>query len=182
MHRRTLHSFRTITIAIAITLSAPTLWGQGSNSCSLAGTWFGGSDAAKYLGFISPGTGSDFAVIFDGAFSLSTLGFPVKTVFVGSIVKNHGAYEMYAIGMVNASAQFPATTPQVWAVHGTVRLIDCNTLRMDDDFFGAYLWTSNKTPFLDSPDYVVAPPPITETYRRMPVTRDAQNRDLAVIK
>jgi hypothetical protein len=136
----------------------------------MAGTWFGGGDAAKYLAVITPGASNDFNLVFDGAYSLTTLGFPVKTIWSGSIVRTNTTFDLYAIGMTNASTGFPAPTPDVWAVHAKVRLTDCNTLHIDYDFFGAYYWSSNKTPFVDLPDYVVAPPPFSETYKRMPTT------------
>lgn len=172
MSRKTLQGLSRIVLTLAVALSASVVWGQGQSqgqgSCTIAGTWYGGSDAAKYLGHILPGAGSDFSTVFDGAFSLGALGFPVKTVFAGSILKTQGAFEFYAIGMVNDSTSFPAPAPQVYAVHATVRVIDCSTLRFDYDFFGAYLWSSNRIPFVDPPDYVVSPPPFSETYRRMP--------------
>ena len=176
MSARKLHGSSMIVLAIAVALGAPALWGEGQGSCSMAGTWYGGGNEVKYLMSIFPGPGSDFTTIGDGAYSLSALGFPVKTAWMGSLVKDRGVYENYAIGMVNDNTGFPAPTPQVWAVHATVRLIDCDTLRFDYDFFGAYLWASDKTPFLDLPDYVVVPPPFSETYRRMPTGAHRQRR------
>ena len=167
-----LHILSAIALGCTVALSAPAVFGQshgqGQGSCSMAGTWYGGSDAAKYLGYITPGAGNDFSTLFDGAYSLGTLGFPVKTVYSGSISKNQRTFDFYAVGLVNDTTAFPAPVPQINAVHATVTFIDCDTLRFDYDFFGGYLWNSNKAPFLDPPDYVVSPPPFSEVYRRMP--------------
>jgi hypothetical protein len=170
-----IHNLRVLTIlaAVAAVLSPPALWSQQepqpTGSCTLAGTWYGGGDLTKYLMTVIPGAGGDFIGIADAAFSLSTLGFPVKTVWPGLTIKGSGkSYEMFSIGMVNSTASFPAPAPEVWAVHATARMVDCDTLHLDYDFFGAYYWPTDKQPFLSPPDYVVVPPPFTETYRRMP--------------
>ena len=91
----------------------------------------------------------------------------MSTIWTGPVVQNNGVYEHYIISLWNASGEFPAPTPEVQAVHATFKFIDCNTLELDYDFFGAYLWTSNKTPFVDDPDYVPVPPPFTEVYHRV---------------
>jgi hypothetical protein len=70
--------------------------------------------------------------------------------------------------MVNKSAAFPAPNPELWAVHGTARLVDCNTLQLDYDFFGAYHMPTEKKPFLSEPDYVVVPAPFVERYQKVP--------------
>ena len=167
MSRTKVHVLSMIVLALAFSLCAP-VWGENQGACSMAGTWYGGGDVAKYMTHIYPAAGNDFRILGEGAFSQVTLGFPVMTSYGGSIIKNQHGYEAYSIGMVNDTTNFPAPTPQVFAVHAAVRLIDCDTLRFDYDFFGAYLWNSNKIPFVDKPDYVVVPPPFSETYRRMP--------------
>jgi len=140
-------------------------------SCSMEGTWYGGSALAKYLITITAAPGGDYAMTGYAAFSQATLGYPVTTAFSNSIVRSRGgAWEFFGIGMVNRSSGFPAPTPEVWAVHGTARLTDCSTLQLDYDFFGAYLLPTEKKPFLSPPDYVIVPPPFSETYQRMPTT------------
>ena len=161
------------TLAAAVLLSGSVLWPQEPDhvpgACTLAGTWYGGSSEAKYMFTVIAGTGGDYTAIGDAAFSQVTLGYPITTAFSNSIVKNRRkGYEGYGIGMVNSTDAFPAPSPEVWAIHFAVRFIDCDTIELDYDFFGAYLWLSNKTPFVDPPDYVVVPPPFSETYRRMP--------------
>jgi len=174
MKPRRLHILSTIALACTVALSASAVFGQshgqGQGSCSMAGTWYGGGDAAKYLTYIAPGAGSDFSLVSDGAFSLGTLGLPVKTIYTGSITRNQGKFDVYAMSFVNDTTAFPAPVPQINAAHATATLVDCDTLRFDFDFFGGYLWNSNKTPFVDTPDYVVSPPPFSEVYHRMPTT------------
>lgn len=148
------------------------LWSQ---SCDLAGTWYGGGETAKYVMVITHDQGDRYNGVSQGAFSGADLGFPLATIFAGSMVKGRGnSYEGFAIGMMNSTTSFPylptdpAANPQVWAVHSNVYLVDCNTLREDYDFFGAYQQPTDKIPFVSAPDYVVVPPPFSETYRRMP--------------
>jgi len=141
------------------------------NSCTVAGTWYGGGPAAKYLLTVIPDGSGDFTMMGNSAFSQAALGFPVQTAYSGAIKKGRrNFYESFGIQMVNANNAFPAPTPEILAVHATVRLVDCDTLIFSYDFFGGYYWSTMKTPFLDVPDYVVVPPPFTETYHKMPTT------------
>jgi hypothetical protein len=163
----------TMALAAALLLGGSVLWAQEPDhvqgACTLAGTWYGGSSDAKYLLSITRDPGGDFTMVGYASFTQETLGYPITTAFSNSILKNRRkGYEGYGIGMVNNTTAFPAPSPEVWAAHYTVRFLDCNTIELDYDFFGAYLWASNKTPFIDPPDYVVVPPPFSETYRRMP--------------
>ena len=165
-------TFLAFVVVGGLALSSSPLWSQ---SCDLAGTWYGGGETAKYVMSITRDHGGNYSSVSQGAFSAADLGFPLITIFSGSFVKGPGkSYEGFASGMVNTTTNFPflttdpAANPQVWAVHATVHLVDCNTLREDYDFFGAYLWQNAKTPFVDAPDYVVVPPPFSETYKRMP--------------
>ncbi len=128
-------------------------------------------DGAKYLMKVIQDPGGDFSTVAQGAFSQQSLGFPVGTIWTGSIVNTPGkGYEVFTIGMVNNSTGFPAPTPEVWGVHATLKAIDCDTIQFDYDFFGAYRWESKKTPFTSPPDYLVVPPPFSETYKRMPLS------------
>jgi len=170
--RTTLHAGAMLLAVLAV-ITAPALWSQEAGSmprsCNIAGTWYGGGAEAKYLMTIIQDPGGDFVALGDGAFSQISFGLPVQTMYSGTIVKGSGrGYEFFSIGMVNNTTNFPAPTPEVWGVHSTVRMTDCNTLVFDYDFFGAYSWPTTKTPFLSQPDYVVVPPPFQETYHRMP--------------
>ncbi len=118
---------------------------------------------------------SDYTLSFGPAFSMSDMGLVVATTCNGSITKMPGKdYEAFAIVMANRTPGHPAPTVGVMGVHGFVNIVDCNTIRIDYDFYGGYLansiWTLGKMPFLDVPDYVPIPPPFSETYRRMPTT------------
>jgi hypothetical protein len=164
-----------LVLAAAIAFSAPALWSQGveqvQGSCTMDGTWYGGGPLTKYLLTIIANPGGDYTMTGYAAFTQATLGIPVTTTFSNSIVKvGRRAWEFFGIGMINKSAGFPAPTPEVWALHGTARLKDCNTLQLDYDFFGAYLLPTEKKPFISPPDHVIVPPPFSETYERMPTT------------
>ena len=80
------------------------------------------------------------------------------------------SYVNHVIALANLSAAPPPAggiNPQVWAIRAHVRLVDCDTLESEIDFFGVYSWGT--TPFLDTPEGSRLPPSgvITETYRRM---------------
>ena len=183
--RKTVRVLSILILAAGFVLSSPSLWSQqaaqtqtegwfGPAACDVSGTWYGGGDATKYLMTIvpRPGPGDSYTAIGDGAYSLAALGYPVKTTWSNTLVRRHGhrpaTYDVYGIGMVNNNAGFPAPSPDIQAVHGIAYLVDCNTLKFDYDFFGGYFWPTDKIPLLSPPDYVVVPPPFSETYRRMP--------------
>jgi hypothetical protein len=137
-------------------------------SCSLEGTWYGGSQTAKYLLTIVPTTGGDYTMIWDGAYPPQALGpgIVVKTMITGSIIKiRRRGYEAFAIGMA-ATADANAL-PSIGSVHAVVSFTGCDTMSLKFDFFGMYMW--GKTPFIDFPD-VTMPAGFTETYKRMPTT------------
>ena len=164
-----------ILLAAALALSSVTSGESSAPSCNLEGTWFGGSADAKFLLTITQTPGGDYTISFGPAFSMADMGLVVATACNGSITKTPGKdYEVFAIVMANRTPGHPAPTVDVMGVHGFVRVIDCNTIRIDYDFYGGYLadsiWTLGKMPFLDIPDYVPNPPPFSETYRRMPTT------------
>jgi hypothetical protein len=157
-------------LAMCLAVGTRTLFAQGG-SCDFTGTWYGGGPTTKYLTNITQDPGGKFNMLGSAAFSQATLGFPVATFFANSIVKGHGnSWEFFGIGLVNRSSGFPAPDPEIWAIHGTAHLSDCNTLQLEYDFFGAYAMSTQKKPFLSTPDYVVVPPPFSETYQRMPTT------------
>jgi len=157
-------------VVILVIFVTPALVAQqvGNTSCTMAGVWYGGGEVAKYMVTITADSGGHFSMVGVGAFTQASLGYPVTTSFSNSIVKNQGNWEFFGTGMVNQSSEFPAPNPELWALHGTARLIGCNTLQLDYDFFGAYFMPTDKTPFLSNPDYVVVPPPFSETYQKMP--------------
>lgn len=161
--------FSKILLLIAILAAVPSL--AIPPNCDLAGSWYGGGPAAKYMLTIIQNPGGNYTMVGAAGFTQESLGYPVTTPFMNSIVKLPGnRLEFFGTGMVNNSNGFPAPTPEVWALHGTARLISCNTLQLDYDFFGAYFMPMDKKPFIDNPDYVVVPPPFSETYTKMPTT------------
>jgi len=139
------------------------------NKCDLAGVWYGGSPVAQYMLTIIQNPGGNYTMIGAAAFTQQSLGYPVTTPFSTSVVKLPGnRLEFFGTGMVNKSDGFPAPNPELWAVHATGRLTSGDSLQLDYDFFGGYFTPTDKRPFISNPDYVVVPPPFTETYNRMP--------------
>ncbi len=164
-----------VTLLILFVLSGPALWSDdqqhGQQACTFAGTWYGGGADAKYMLTIIANPGGNYTMLGYAGFTQVNLGYPVTTTFSNTIVKGPGKkWQFFGGGMVNQSASFPAPNPELWALHGTARLTDCSTLKLDYDFFGAYLMPTTKIPLMDKPDYVVVPPPFSETYQRLPTT------------
>ncbi len=140
--------------------------------CNPAGTWYGGSGPFKYLLTIIPTEGNRYAVIFEGTYSLaaSAFGFAVSTRYTGELIRKADHLKLNAMGIHNTSGTAPVNpaTLHIWAITQTGGFSDCDTLQMTDDFAGGYLWTSNKVPLKDAPDYVVLASPLVETYHRLP--------------
>ncbi len=179
-----------LVLAAGLALTSPCLRAeelqpvQAAAACDVTGTWYGGGEVVKYLMTIIPderayifnqGRSISYTLFFHASSSLAGMGFPVGTPASGSIIKRYSksgwTIDAYAIAMPNHQEFGP--TPDIFAVHATGQMTDCNSLTLNYDFFGGYLWTSNKIPFTDAPDYVPVPPPFTETYKRMP-TKCAQ--------
>lgn len=140
-------------------------------ACNPAGAWYGGSPDVKYMLTIIQDPGGNYTMIGSASFTQASLGYPVTTPFTTSIVKRPGnRLEFFGTGMVNSNGGFPAPNPELWALHGTARMTSCDSLQLDYDFFGGYFMPTDKRPFLSSPDYVVVPPPFSETYTKMPTT------------
>jgi len=140
------------------------------HSCSPVGTWYGGAEnnTAKYLLTIVPILPGHYGVRYDQGF---TAPIPKLSAWSGKLIKvGKGSYANHAIALANLSAAPPPAggiDPQIWAIRAHVRLVDCDTLESEIDFFGVYSWGA--TPFLDTPDGSRLPPSgvIKETYRRM---------------
>jgi len=138
-------------------------------SCSPVGTWYGGAETpAKYLLTIVPIRPGHYGVRYDQGF---TPPIPKLSPWSGNLIKvGKGSYVSHAIALANLSAAPPPAggiNPQIWAVRSHVRLVDCDTLESEIDFYGVYSWGA--TPFLDVPDASRLPSSgvIKETYRRM---------------
>jgi hypothetical protein len=165
-------------LVAGIVLSTPCLQAQdwSTKGCGLTGTWYGGGEVTRYLLTLVPraGFGESYTLIFNGAFSSTAIGYPVATAFTGTVTRRYWQGDNpYAItfgGMMNKSSGFPAPTPDVWALHATAKLTDCDTLVINYDFFGGYLWPTDKVPLVSPPDYVPVPTPFSETYKRLPTT------------
>lgn len=113
----------------------------GPTSCTMAGVWYGGGPDAKYMLTITADSGQHYTMSGAAAFTQASLGYPVTTTFSNSIVKTGAGWEFFGAGMVNQSAAFPAPDPEVWALHGTARLVGCDTLS----------WTTTSSARISSP-------------------------------
>jgi hypothetical protein len=136
------------------------------------GTWYGGGDSTvKYVAVITPLRGGRFQLVFHGAYDMTLLGFPVMTIVPGEFKREqYGEWDYVgtAVGLAGTSASMPPSTlPNILAVRYRARLEGCDTLLVQHDFFGGYLW--GRRPLIDPPDYFPAPTPIDETYRRLPL-------------
>ena len=165
---------RALSVTMLLALLAIPCWAQENKNCSPAGTWYGGSDTtAKYMAFISPLEGNRFSIIWDGAYDTAGLGFPVSTKIYGEFRQEkykEFRYAGTALGMTNTSADFPPKgNPALMGVHYRVRMDGCDAMVVVHDFFGGWWWDSHKTPFVDQADFVAAPTPIVETYKRLSI-------------
>jgi hypothetical protein len=174
--RRFLFVIIAIVLIAVMPYSAQDISTQGfGNRSTPAGTWWGGSDnlpahaGFKYLMTIVPSRAGRFSVLFNGAYTMHDIGFPVETQWTGELVKKSGSYKLYLMRLVNSDASFPPQElPVIQAVTADVEFVDRDTLSVVFDFFGVYFWDSGSVPFVDPPDAPGPPTPIYETYKRMP--------------
>jgi hypothetical protein len=161
---------RTVLLLVLLFAAVVDCTAQGlGQSCSPVGTWYGGQDSpAKYLLTIVPIRPGHYGARYDQGF---TPAIAKLSAWSGDLIKvgKHG-YVNHAIALANASAAPPApggANPQIWAIRSHVRLVDCDTLESEIDFFGVYAW--GMTPFVDTPvgSRLPASGIINETYRRM---------------
>jgi len=148
---------------------------QNSPACSLAGTWYGGSDY-KYISTITPITGQTFAITSDPVFDNASFGYKAWTPWSGEIIRTTARrYVTQVVGMFTTSSELPppANSYELDGARAWVEFIDCDHLQFSYDFFGAYL-DLNKVPFIDPPDLNYLPPGgIIETYQRILTTCSA---------
>ena len=164
-------------LIIACALLVLPSFAQNSPTCSLAGTWYGGSDY-KYISTITPTTGQTFAITSDPVFDNASFGYKGWTSWSGQIIRTRaGRYVTQVIGMFTTSSELPppANSYELDGARAWVQFIDCDHLQFSYDFFGAY-FDLNKVPFVDPPDLNYLPPGgIVETYHRMHITCPACN-------
>jgi hypothetical protein len=172
---------------IAFLMVAPHFAQDNSDQCTPAGTWWGGSSnpanaGFKYMMTIFPSGEGKYVVFIQAAYSLETIGEPVQMAWTGELVigepvqmawtgelvkikQNQEVYEIRAMSLTNSDAGFPPNAlPYIYAIRGTIKIRNCNTIKVTIDFFGFYQW--GKEPFIDAPD-MAFPTPIKETYTRM---------------
>ncbi len=155
-----------VTFAAALSANA-----QGFRTdCNPAGTWYGGSALFKYLLTIIPTEGNRYTVIYDGTYSLAASGYAVSTRYTGELIRKGESLKLNAMAIHNQSGIVPVSpsTLHIWAITQTGGFTDCDTLQMTDDAAVGYLWTSNKVPLKDAPDWVILSSPLVETYHRLP--------------
>lgn len=161
-----------VVCCLATVLFATAAFG-GSQKCSFAGTWYGGSAGAKYLMTVVPKGGNTYSVTFEGAYSLAGFGVAVNTSFSGEMVKKGPKlYEARVISILTTQSGPPPVSPSsmgIDAARAWVKKTGCMDITSTIDFFGGYIGWGNKEPFVDDPDvdYLGGGGPIVETYRRI---------------
>jgi hypothetical protein len=160
---------------MALVASAVPVVGGTGNKCSPAGTWYGGSDATKYLMTISPRGGNSYSVAVDGAYTLGGIGVEANTNYRGEMVKS--GPRLYRGRMISILSYYgdPPPTPisalEIDAVSGFMELTSCHELTSTINYFVAYFgWGAE--PFVDEPDIDLLDllnggQPIVETYQRI---------------
>lgn len=154
--------------------------------CNLAGTWIGGSDPQfAYQVTLTPvaallGTGG-YSIVAQQALDWSALGIIDASNWTGMIERTGpGAFRVYMMSMYRLAPETAAAVgadpalPEVDAVRGHVKFLDCDTLTIAWDvyyvYFGFDAVAANKVPFVTPPDFDVlgGTNQITETYHRLP--------------
>ena len=151
--------------------------GGPGGSCTLAGTWIGGSDAAKYQSTFVPIAPWRYYAEGRATYLPSSTGNAVSTTWTGDVVWR--GPDGWQIRLVQTSSLtgdlFPNTGDlTIGAVEGTVELDGCNAMISTYHFFEIYLWdsiygdTPTKELFEDPGDVPAPPVPIVETFNRVP--------------
>jgi hypothetical protein len=155
-------------------------------SCSLAGTWYAGSDPTySYLWSFTPSAQDRFFSVTElagaGVLDPSVWGYMWTTAWSGEAVKTGPAtYEWWGIQYLiwdpaaADGAGVDGSSPELDVGHSTIRFLDCNTLISTIDYYGGYFAFDNatETPFVTPLDVnwldVYGVTTIVETYHRMP--------------
>lgn len=142
---------------------------SGRGRCSPTGIWYGGSvvddtgEFFKWLINVTPNFGGRFIITAENGFSW---GVPVATNMNGDLLRvSSHRYELFLVGLQDpVGAGPPAPNPPlVIAVHGEMEMVDCNSIVVEYDFQGVYLWGDE--PFVDLPIQDLGPG--SETYTRL---------------
>lgn len=154
-------------------------------SCSLAGTWFGGSDPSySYLQSFTPTAQDRYFNVAElagaGVLDPSVWGYMWTTAWNGEAVKSGpNRYEAWGIQYLiwdpaaAAAAGVDGSSPELDVVHSTLQFVDCNTLISTIDYYGGYFAFDNatETPFVTPLEVnwleVYGVTTIVETYHRM---------------
>ncbi len=159
-----------LVVILAVAGALPALAQGFRTDCNPAGTWYGGSALFKYLLTIIPTEGNRYAVFYDSTYSLAAGGYAVSTRYTGELIRKADHLKLNAIAIHNLSGTYPVkpSTLHIWAISQTGGFTDCDTLQITDEIAAGYLWTSDKIPLKDPPDWLILSSPLLETYRRLP--------------
>ncbi len=160
-------------LLIAAAMLVPAAVAQGfGKECTIAGTWYGGSEV-KYLATITPITGERFSARFELVASLQYIPYSAWTSWSGEFRKAQVGYVGQSVSMYTTSPAFPPSgdSYEVDAVRSSLEFIDCDNITITYDFYGIYL-DLNKVPFVDQPDLGgdIPAPGMVESYHRVPNT------------
>jgi hypothetical protein len=167
---RSLISCILILVTAVVSASVCLAENNAQRPCKLTGTWYGGSDSAKFqLTIIPRPDGDDYTLFFYLAQAPPPFP-PIGTPSTGSLFRRYlgtgPTYELLSMSLVNTADAVPMP-PSILALHGTAQLTNCDTLSITYDLFGGYFWPTTKVPFHSPPDFPASPTPFTETYVRM---------------
>ena len=172
-----------VAVVAAVLTVSPALAQNGAEGlrgqCTLAGTWIGGSDAAKYQATYVPIAPWHYFAEAQATYLPAATGNAVSTSWTGDVIRT--PRDGWRIRVVQTSstsgALFPATTDlTIGAVEGVAELVDCDTMTITYHFFEIYFWDSiytdpdPKVLFEDEGDVPAPPVPIVEVFHRVPTS------------
>ena len=154
--------------------------------CSLAGTWYGGSDPAyPFIWTNTPIAGNRYTTYAEAGADNLPYGYKAQTGWLGEMARdNDGVYHSWGLSYwvwdpdAATAAGVDSSLPELDIVHSTIALTDCNTMTSTIDTYAAYFTfnPSERSPFIDAPDLdfleVLGLTTLVETYHRMPRLAD----------
>lgn len=135
---------------------------------SPAGTWYGGSDLAKYQYTFIPGDSGRFFLTAQAAYSPNLIGVALLNTFTGELVKKTANnYELRLMALTRKDPGDPEDMPGIVAGKADVQ-IDGDKMTLSYNWAGFYGW--EQIPFVDAPHTwhpALSEGPVIETLSRM---------------
>jgi hypothetical protein len=137
---------------------------------SPAGTWYGGSAAAKYLYNFIPGENGRHFLTCSAAYSPELLGAALVTTFTGELKKvAENSYEIRLMGLSRKNPADPEELPVIAAAKGDAELDGHDKMTITYNMAGFYEW--DKVPLVDEALSMIATEekPVVEELKHMPM-------------